>query len=51
VTPDAFWRVRKKHGTNTARVAVARAVLKTIYAMLKTEQAFVARPRRVAVTG
>jgi len=46
-----YWRVRRKHGANTARVAVARAVLKTIYAMLKTEQAFEARSRRVAVAG
>lgn len=27
-------RVAKKHGANTGRVAVARAMLKTIYAML-----------------
>lgn len=46
-----YWRVRRKHGANTARVAVARAVLKTIYAMLKTEQVFEARSRRVAVAG
>jgi transposase len=46
-----YWRVQRKHGTNTARVAVARAVLKTIYAMLKAGQPFEARPRRLAVAG
>ncbi len=42
-----YWRVRRKHGTPTARVAVARAMLKTIYAMLNTGQPFEARPRRL----
>lgn len=45
------WRVHRKHGTNTARLAVARAVLKTICAMLKAGQPFEARPRRLAVAG
>ena len=31
-----YYRVAKKHGHNVGRVAVARALLKTIYAMLKT---------------
>jgi len=38
-----YHRVAKKHGSNVGRVAVARAMLKTIYAMLKHEEAF--RPR------
>ena len=46
-----YWRVRRKHGTPTARVALARAMLKTIYAMLHTGQPFEAWPRRLAVTG
>ena len=47
-----YWRGQRKHGTNTARVAVARAVLKTLYAMLlKAGQPFEARPRRLAVAG
>ncbi len=46
-----YWRVQRKHGIHPARVAVARAVLKTIYAMLKTGQPFEARPRRLAVAG
>jgi transposase len=46
-----YWRVQRKHGANTARVAVARAVLKTIYAMLKAGQPLEARPRRLAVAG
>ncbi|MBI5379984.1 MAG: IS110 family transposase [Nitrospirae bacterium] len=46
-----YWRVQRKHGANTARVAVARAVLKTIYAMLRTDKPFEARPRRVRITG
>lgn len=33
-------RVAKKHGRNVGRVAVARAMLKTIYAMLKNQDAF-----------
>jgi len=35
-----YWRVAKKHGRQPARIAVARAMLKTIYAMLKTQQPF-----------
>lgn len=35
-----YWRVAKKHGRHPARIAVARAMLKTIYAMLKTQQPF-----------
>lgn len=35
-----YYRVAKKHGHNTGRVAVARAMLKTIYAMLKHQEAF-----------
>jgi hypothetical protein len=33
-----YYRVAKKHGQNTGRVVVARAMLKTIYAMLKTRK-------------
>ena len=39
-----YYRVAKKHGHNVGRVAVARALLKTIYAMLKTQAPF--RPIR-----
>ena len=39
-----YYRVAKKHGGNVGRVAVARALLKTIYAMLTTQQPF--RPIR-----
>jgi transposase len=39
-----YYRVAKKHGHNVGRVAVARALLKTIYAMLTTQQPF--RPIR-----
>lgn len=39
-----YHRVAKKHGHNVGRVAVARALLKTIYAMLTTQQPF--RPIR-----
>jgi transposase len=39
-----YYRVAKKHGRNVGRVAVARALLKTIYAMLTTQQPF--RPIR-----
>ncbi len=39
-----YYRVAKKHGGNVGRVAVARALLKTIYAMLKTQEPF--RPIR-----
>lgn len=35
-----YYRVAKKHGANTGRVAVARAMLKTIYAMLTKQEAF-----------
>jgi transposase len=35
-----YWRVAQKHGRHPARIAVARAMLKTIYAMLKTQQPF-----------
>lgn len=35
-----YQRVAKKHGGNVGRVAVARAMLKTIYAMLKHQEAF-----------
>lgn len=35
-----YYRVSKKHGANTARVAVARAMLRTIYAMLTKREAF-----------
>jgi transposase len=39
-----YYRVAKKHGSNVGRVAVARALLKTIYAMLKHQEPF--RPIR-----
>jgi transposase len=39
-----YYRVAKKHGGNVGRVAVARALLKTIYAMLKKQEPF--RPIR-----
>lgn len=35
-----YHRVAKKHGGNVGRVAVARAMLKTMYAMLKHQEAF-----------
>ncbi|HLC43483.1 MAG TPA: hypothetical protein VJO34_17895, partial [Methylomirabilota bacterium] len=41
-----YTRVACKHGANTGRVAVARAMLKTIYAMLTKREAF-----RPMVTG
>ena len=41
-----YARVSKKHGANTGRVAVARAMLKTIYAMLTKREGF-----RPMVTG
>jgi transposase len=44
-----YHRVTKKHGTNTGRVAVARAMLKTIYAMLTKQEAF--RPMLKGTTG
>jgi transposase len=43
------YRVAKKHGRNTGRVAVARAMLKTIYAMLKHQAVF--RPMGQESTG
>ena len=39
-----YHRVAKQHGHNVGRVAVARALLKTIYAMLKKQEPF--RPIR-----
>lgn len=39
-----YYRVAKKHGGNVGRVAVARALLKTIYAMLTKQEPF--RPIR-----
>lgn len=42
-------RVAKKHGRNVGRVAVARAMLKTIYAMLKKQERF--RPLGKGTTG
>ncbi|MGH7773503.1 MAG: transposase [Candidatus Binatia bacterium] len=35
-----YYRISRKHGRNTARVAVARAMLKAIYAMLNKQEAF-----------
>lgn len=35
-----YYRVAKKHGRNTGRVAVARAMLKTIYALLTKQEGF-----------
>lgn len=35
-----YYRMAKKHGRNVGRVAVARAMLKTIYAMLTKQEAF-----------
>lgn len=35
-----YLRVKKKHGHNAGRVAVARAMLKSIFHMLKKEEAF-----------
>ena len=40
---NLYYRVAKKHGRNVGRVAVARAMLKTMYAMLIHQEAF--RPR------
>ncbi len=42
-------RVAKKHGRDVGRVAVARAMLKAIYAMLTKQEAF--RPRVKGTTG
>ena len=44
-----YHRVVKKHGRNTGRVAVARAMLKTIYAMLTKQEPF--RPMVKRTTG
>ncbi|MDH4080298.1 MAG: hypothetical protein OEU68_10820 [Nitrospira sp.] len=44
-----YYRVAKKHGRNTGRVAVARAMLKMIYAMLTKQEAF--RPMATGTTG
>lgn len=44
-----YHRVAKKHGANTGRVAVARAMLKAIYAMLRKGEAF--RPMAKGSTG
>lgn len=35
-----YQRVAKKYGSNVGRVAVARAMVKTLYAMLKHQEAF-----------
>lgn len=35
-----YSRVRKKHGSNAAKIAVARELLRTIYFMLKKKEAF-----------
>ncbi len=37
---NLFWRVSKNHGRNTARVAVAREMLKVIYYMLRDNRPF-----------
>ncbi len=44
-----YHRVAKTHGAKTGRVAVARAMLKTIYAMLRKGEAF--RPMHKGLTG
>lgn len=44
-----YYRVAKKHGRNVGRVAVARAMLRTIYAMLTKQEAF--RPMAKGTTG
>lgn len=44
-----YYRVAKKHGRNVGRVAVARAMLKTIYAMLTKQEA--CRPMAKGTTG
>jgi transposase len=41
-----YHRVAKRHGRNTGRVAVARAMLKAIYAMLRKGEAFRPMDRR-----
>lgn len=35
-----YYRVRKKHGNNAAKIAVARELLRTIYFMLKKKEVF-----------
>ena len=44
-----YYRVAKKHRANTERVAVARAMLKTTYAMLTKQEAFC--PMAKGITG
>jgi transposase len=44
-----YHRVARKHGVKVGRVAVARAMLKTIYAMLTKQEAF--RPMLKGTTG
>ncbi len=44
-----YYREAKKHGSNMGRVAVARAMLKTIYAMLNKQEAV--RPLVKGTTG
>ena len=44
-----YHRVARKHGRNAGRTAVARAMLKTIYAMLTHQEAF--RPIEQGSTG
>jgi transposase len=39
-----YYRVMRKHGKNAGRVAVARAMLKAIYHMLKFKETFKAMP-------
>lgn len=46
-----YYRVAKKHGRNVGRVAVARAMLKTIYAMLKNQDVFRPMARMAGITG
>jgi transposase len=46
-----YYRVARKHGRNTGRVAVARAMLKTIYAMLKYQETFHPIEERTGTTG
>jgi hypothetical protein len=46
-----YYRVMKKHGTNAGRVAVARAMLKAIYHLLKYREPFKALPASRRITG
>jgi transposase len=46
-----YYRVMKKHGANSGRVAVARAMLKAIYHMLKYQEPFKAMPAIQKFTG